>query len=70
MIDNINPERPPMVNRNTTAMAYNIGVSKVNDPRHMVATQLKILTPVGMAISMVEYIKKSSPISGIPTVNM
>ena len=36
----------------------------------MVDTQLNTFTPVGTAISMVQYMKKSSPASGIPTVNM
>ena len=31
--------------------------SKVIEPRHMVATQLKILTPVGTAIRIVAYMK-------------
>ena len=33
-------------------------------------TQLNTFTPVGMAISMVAYMKYSSPPSGMPTVNM
>ena len=36
----------------------------------MVATQLKTFTPVGTAISMVMYMKKSSATRGIPVVNM
>ena len=36
----------------------------------MVERQLKTLTPVGIAINMVEYIKNNSPAIGIPTVNM
>ena len=40
------------------------------DPCHMVATQLNTFTPVGTAISMVAYMKNSSPASGMPTVNM
>ena len=51
-------------------MANSIGVSNVIDPRHMVLTQLKTFTPVGTAISMVAYMKYSSPVSGMPTVNM
>ena len=39
-------------------------------PRHIVANQLKIFTPVGIAINIVEYIKNNSPESGIPTVYM
>ena len=59
-----------MVNSTTNASANNIGVSKVMDPRNMVATQLKTFTPVGTAINMVANIKNTSPTSGIPTVNM
>ena len=47
-----------------------MGVSKVIDLFHMVATQLNTLTPVGTAITMVAYMKNSSPPSGMPTVNM
>ena len=66
----ITPVKPPTVNRATAEMAYSIGVSKVMLPRHIVANQLKIFTPVGIAINMVEYIKNNSPESGIPTVYM
>ena len=47
-----------------------IGVSKVSEPRHMVAIQLNILTPVGTAISIVAYMKNNWPAAGIPTVNI
>ena len=47
-----------------------MGVSKVIEPRHMVAVQLNTFTPVGMAISMVPYMKNSWPVTGMPTVNM
>ena len=40
-------------------MANSIGVSNEIEPRHMVAIQLKIFTPVGTAMSMVAYMKKS-----------
>ncbi|ETJ93521.1 hypothetical protein D029_0178B, partial [Vibrio parahaemolyticus 970107] len=46
------------------------GVSKVNAPRHMVATQLNTFTPVGTAINMVQYIKNNSANTGMPVVNM
>ena len=36
----------------------------------MVATQLKIFTPVGTAISIVAYMKNSCPVIGMPVVNM
>ena len=38
-------------------MANSIGVSKVSEPFHMVATQLNTFTPVGTAISMVANMK-------------
>jgi hypothetical protein len=38
-----------------------IGVSKVIEPRQSVATQLKTFTPVGMAISIVAYMKNNCP---------
>ena len=47
-----------------------IGVSKVIEPFHIVATQLKTFTPVGTAISIVAYMKKRLPAAGMPTVNM
>ena len=47
-----------------------LGVSKVMEPRNMVATQLNTFTPVGTAISMVAYMKNSWPARGMPTVNM
>ena len=59
-----------MVNNATNAIAKSIGVSKVIEPLNIVESQLKTLTPVGIAISIVEYIKNSSPAIGIPTVNM
>ncbi len=59
-----------MLNRTTNATANSMGVSKVNEPRHMVAIQLKIFTPVGTAMDMVAYMKNNSPVSGMPTVNM
>ena len=36
----------------------------------MVNTQLNTLMPVGTAMSIVAYMKNSSPPSGMPTVNM
>ncbi|MNP72085.1 hypothetical protein D3C76_1685610 [compost metagenome] len=66
----ISPEKPPMVNRMTKATANSMGVSKVSEPSHMVVTQLNTFTPVGTAISMVAYMKNSSPTSGMPTTNM
>jgi hypothetical protein len=46
------------------------GVSNVIDPRHIVATQLNTLTPVGTAISIVANMKNNSTASGMPVANM
>jgi hypothetical protein len=43
----------------TKAIAHNIGVSNVIAPFHIVETQLNTFTPVGTAISIVAYMKKS-----------
>ena len=59
-----------MVNTMMKPMANSIGASKLSEPRHMVAIQLKIFTPVGTAISMVAYMKNSWPATGMPVVNM
>ena len=58
------------MNRNRKASANSIGVSKLIEPFHIVAHQLKTFTPVGTAISMVESMKNNCPASGMPTVNM
>jgi hypothetical protein len=56
-MDKIMPVKPPIVNTKTKPIANNIGVSKVIEPRHIVATQLNTLTPVGIEINIVAYIK-------------
>ncbi|CKS85425.1 Uncharacterised protein [Mycobacterium tuberculosis] len=66
----IRPVKPPMVNTKMKPTANSMGVSKVIEPCHMVAIQLKIFTAVGTAISMVAYMKNSWPVSGMPVVNM
>ena len=50
--------------------ANSIGVSKMRFPRQVVASQLRILIPVGTAMIIDEIMKK--PRSGVasPTVNM
>ena len=62
--------KPPIVNTKMKPTAHSIGVSKVIEPRHMVAIQLKIFTPVGTAISIVAYMKNSCPVTGMPVVYM
>ena len=65
-IARIRPVKPPIVNTKMKPTANSIGVSKVIEPRHMVAIQLKTFTPVGTAISMVAYMKNSWPVTGMP----
>src|SRR3546814_1300639 len=66
----IRPVKPPIVNTKMKPMANSMGVSKVRDPRHIVATQLNTFTPVGMEISMVAYMKYNWPVTGMPVANM
>ena len=64
------PEMPPMVNSPTSAMANNICVVKRSWPPHIVKIQLKIFTPVGIAMSIVVRPKNVSAIGPMPTANM
>ena len=50
--------------------AYSIGVSKWMFPRQVVASQLKILIPVGTAMIIDEIMKNASSPTGSPTANM
>ena len=62
-----------LVNVVKTAMkpsANSIGVSKWMFPRHVVASQLKILTPVGTATAIEVAMKKTCSPQGSPTANM
>ena len=45
------PVTPPMTNRKMNPQANIIGTRKLIDPPHIVASQLKILTPVGTAMT-------------------
>ena len=51
-------------------MQNSIGVVKRILPPHIVPSQLKILMPVGTAISMVETAKKVFAAGVMPTANM
>src|SRR5512142_273161 len=64
------PERPPIVNSAMKPSTKSSGVSKVRLPRHVVASQLKILIPVGTAITIDEIMKNESRPTGSPVVNM
>ncbi len=49
-IASITPEIPPRVNIVRNPSAHSIGVSRRSTPRHSVASQEKILMPVGTAM--------------------
>lgn len=54
---NTMPVNPPMVNKKINPRAHNIGASHLIIPPCMVASQLKTLTPVGIAIIIVAEVK-------------
>ena len=70
VIASMSPVKPPIENTKMKPQAKSIGVSNVIEPFHIVAIQLNTLTPVGTAISIVVYMKKSWAAAGMPTVNM
>ena len=51
-------------------IAHSMGVLNSSEPPHMVATQEKIFTPVGTAITMVATTKYACTAVDIPTVYM
>ena len=64
------PVKPPIMNMVINPSAKSIGVSKRILPPHMVPIQLKILTPVGIAMSMVRIEKAEVATTPIPVVNI
>ena len=64
------PEISPIVNSMMNANENNIGVVRRIWPPHSVAIQLKIFTPVGIAISIVTALKYESATAPIPLANM
>src|SRR5262245_4652924 len=64
------PVRPPNVNSARKPSEKSIGESKMRFPRHVVASQLKILIPVGTATTIDEIMKKPSRPIPSPAVNM
>jgi len=59
-----------MVNRKINPTANSRGVTKRREPPHMVASQLKILIPVGTAIIIVAAVKYARVSTSRPTVYM
>lgn len=64
------PVKPPMVKRKMKPRAHNIGGSHLIVPPWSVASQLKTLMPVGIAMIMVADVKYARVSTSIPTVNM
>ena len=64
------PVRPPMVKRKMKPRAHNIGGSHLIVPPWSVASQLKTLIPVGIAMIIVADVKYARVSTSIPTVNM
>ena len=66
----ITPESPPITNIERKPSANSIGVRRWSFPSHIVASQLKILIPVGTAIRRVVTIIGTRIHDDIPLVNM
>ena len=64
------PLMPPSVNIVMKPSANSIGVDSSSTPRHIVASQLKTLMPVGMAISIVVIIIGTRNQLNMPDTNM
>lgn len=69
-LDRIIPVRPPTVKRKIKPRAQRSGVSHLMWLPCRVASQLKTLTPVGIAIIIVADVKYARVSTSIPTVNM
>lgn len=64
------PVNPPTVKRKINPRAHRRGASKVNCDPWRVASHLKILIPVGTAITIVAAVKYARVSTSIPTVNI
>ena len=64
------PERPPIVNCAMKPRQNSIGVASRTDPPQTVASQLKIFTPVGTAMSIVERPNAETATGPMPVANM
>ena len=64
------PDRPPIVKTAMKPSAHSIAVSKMRFPRHVVASQLKIFTPVGTATAIDEIMKNELSPQPSPVANM
>jgi hypothetical protein len=64
------PVKPPIVNKKRNPNVHKRGVLKNKTPPYKDATHLKILIPVGTAITIVAAVKYARVSISIPTVNM
>ena len=64
------PESPPITNIERKPSANSIGVRRWSFPSQIVASQLKILIPVGMAMSSVVIIIGTRSHDDMPLTNM
>ena len=64
------PDSPPITNIVTVPIENSMGVSKRRSPRHSVAIQLKIFTPVGIAMITVEMPNAVLATGPRPVANM
>lgn len=64
------PVRPPTVNRKMKPRAQSIAGDHLMLPPWRVASQLKTLTPVGMAMIIVAEVKYARVSTSRPTVNI
>ncbi len=68
--DNKIPLKPPIIKKKIKPKANKNGVSKYKKPLQIVNIQLKTFIPVGIDISIVQYIKKDCAKNGTPLTNM
>ena len=66
----VTPDNPPMVNMATVATANFMATVNRSRPPHMVASQLRIFTPVGTAMNMVDSEKAATEMGPMPDTNM
>jgi len=64
------PVNPPIVNRKIKPKLHKIDELNFNLVPYSVASQLKILIPVGIAIIIVAAVKYARVSTSMPTVNM
>ena len=66
----VTPDSPPIVNIETTPIAKSIAALNLIRPPHIVAIQLRIFTPVGTAINIVDSEKAATETGPIPDTNI